>query len=114
MAQRLASSAAPQIATAISDYASPAASELWAETPDDGSRLPTILIVDQNPTNRKLVRALLQPVRCRILEAPRPSQALSLVQSEHVDLVVTEIVSPEIDGLELCRRLKSRRATRMI
>jgi putative two-component system response regulator len=87
---------------------------VWADPLEDGSRAPTVLVVDQNATNRKLLRVLLRPLNCVVLEAARPSSALSILESEQIDLVVTEIVSPEIDGLELCRRLKSRRSTRLI
>jgi putative two-component system response regulator len=56
----------------------------------------------------------LRPLNCAVLEAARPSKALEIIESRKVDLVVTEILCPEINGLELCRRLKSRRSTRLI
>lgn len=50
----------------------------------------------------------------RVLEAKRPSEALTILSQEKVDLIVLDLMLPEISGPELCRRLKSARETRLI
>ena len=66
------------------------------------SQGPTILVVDSVEMNRRLFRAMLKAAPYRILEATRPTQALHILETEKVDLVVVDMVMPELSG-----RLKS-------
>lgn len=67
----------------------------------------TILIADDSPTLRMLVRRALEPGRHRIVEAEDGGVALSLLARDPADLVITDVNMPEMDGLTLIRRLRA-------
>ncbi len=73
--------------------------------------MPTVLVVDDEPTIRVLVRASLQETGCRILEAVDGRSALDLARDGHPDLMLLDIALPRLSGLEVCRQLKADPAT---
>ena len=73
----------------------------------------TILVVDDEPRNRKLVRGLLTAEGYQVVEAPDGQVALEMAQSGP-DLILLDIMMPVLDGLETCRRLKEDQETRDI
>ena len=75
---------------------------------------PTVLIVDDIDLNRRLLRGILKATPYRILEAKRPSVAFSLLDMEKVDLIVVDLVLPEMSGMEFCQMVKSERRTQLI
>ncbi|HZO56118.1 MAG TPA: HD domain-containing phosphohydrolase [Bryobacteraceae bacterium] len=81
---------------------------------DVGERQPTILIVDDLEINRRLLRAMLKAAPYRVLEARRPAEALSVLETEHVDLLILDLMMPEMSGLEFCHRIKSNRRTQLV
>ena len=74
----------------------------------------TILIVDDNPLNMKLSRVLLAGEGYRVLTAADATEAMSVVQDCHPQLILMDIQLPGVDGLELTRRLKADPSTRDI
>lgn len=85
--------------------------------PPDGlsePQSPTVLIVDEMDLNRHLLKAILKTSGYRILEASRPSDAFTMLERETVDLVIVDLIMPEMSGTEFCARLKGSRATRFI
>jgi putative two-component system response regulator len=74
----------------------------------------TILFVDPVDVNRRLMRAWLKGADYRILEVPRVAAAWEVFEREKVDLVIVDLMLPEVGGFEFCRMLKSRRATQLI
>lgn len=75
------------------------------------SRAPgerTILIVEHNRTNLRLLRGLLKYLNCRIVEAHDGAMALQLLQTmeKPPDILLTDIVMPHIDGITLIRWLR--------
>ncbi|HXN49776.1 MAG TPA: response regulator [Bryobacteraceae bacterium] len=70
----------------------------------------TILVVDDEPRIRSLVKSVLERRHHRILEASDGVEALGIVARPKVriDLLLTDIVMPGIDGIELARRTTSR------
>jgi len=86
----------------------------WESVVEDALPAPTILIVDNIDLNRRLLRAMLKTAPYRILEAKRPSTALATLEREKVDLVVLDLVMPEMSGPDFCRLLKTDRKTRLI
>ena len=67
---------------------------------------PRVLCVDQNEDAREMLSELL---KCSLIETRAvgtAAQALSLIQSEHFDLYLLEAYLPDLDGVELCRRLR--------
>ena len=75
---------------------------------------PCILVVDDNPTNLKLVSDVLAFDGYRILKAVDAEEALSLIQKCPPDLILTDIALPGMDGLTMTRLLKDDPKTRHI
>lgn len=73
-----------------------------------------VLIVDDNDSNRKLCRAILEPGGYQIREAANGKEGLQIVRSELPDLILMDVQMPAMDGLETLRRLKDDPATRNI
>jgi len=65
----------------------------------------TVLIVDDDPQILRLVQAMLGPQNVRVLAAPRPSDALRICGEEKVDLLISDISMPEMDGNKLAERV---------
>jgi two-component system, cell cycle response regulator len=66
-----------------------------------------ILVVDDVPANIKLLEARLLADYFEVLTATDGAQALEICGRTHVDLVLLDIMMPEVDGFEVCARLKS-------
>jgi putative two-component system response regulator len=73
-----------------------------------------ILLVDDNTANLQVLRESLEGLGCKILVAKNGSNALAIVEKAHPDLILLDIMMPEMDGYEVCRRLKADEATRHI
>jgi two-component system, sensor histidine kinase and response regulator len=71
-----------------------------------GDTRPCVLVVDDEPMNRSLLRASLAST-CDVLEAGNGAEALRLVEQRRVDLVLLDVMMPELDGFEVCRRIKA-------
>ncbi|HXH37347.1 MAG TPA: response regulator [Thermoanaerobaculia bacterium] len=74
----------------------------------------SILVVDDNSTNRKLVSDVLQCDGYRILQASDAETAQEIIRSTPPDLILMDIALPGMDGLTLTRLLKADVATRHI
>jgi len=66
-----------------------------------------ILIVDDNPLNVKLLAARLTREYYAVLTANNGKEALALAQQEPPDLILLDVMMPEMDGYETCRRLRA-------
>ncbi|MDM8527011.1 ATP-binding protein [Anaerolineales bacterium HSG24] len=73
---------------------------------------PAILIVDDNPTNLGVLFNYLRMFKTFPIK--NVEKALKLLQRQHVDLILLDIMMPDIDGYEMCRRLKNNPATQDI
>ena len=69
--------------------------------------MPTVLVVDDEPIVRDVVVRYLQSAGYRTLEAGDGEHARALVEEERPALVVLDVMLPGIDGLELCRWIRS-------
>ena len=67
---------------------------------------PTVLIVNDDQVALDLLRDLLKPEGYRVLEALSPHRALELAAVIRTDIIVCDVAMPEMNGMELCRRLK--------
>ncbi len=74
----------------------------------------TLLIVDDLPLNIRLLTQVLRDVGYRLLFATNGADALDIARAEQPDLILLDINMPEMDGYEVCKRLKSRHSTRRI
>jgi signal transduction histidine kinase/FixJ family two-component response regulator len=71
------------------------------------SLAPRILVVDDEPVNRRLLDVLLTPEFGRPIHAGDGQAALDAFAAAPFDLVVADVMMPGVDGLELCRRLRA-------
>ncbi|WP_343733123.1 response regulator [Duganella sp.] len=67
---------------------------------------PTVLIVDDTPDNITLLSTLLKD-KYNTKVATSGATALQIVASSKVDLILLDIMMPDVDGIETCRRLKA-------
>lgn len=106
--------------TAAADRATSLTSRLLElaqpQAPDDWSigslaqGTETILLVEDDPPVRELVRRVLESAGYHVLLAASPSEAEQLLGQEHeVDLLVTDVVMPEMSGYELAARARRSR-----
>ncbi|MEI6414838.1 MAG: response regulator [Pseudomonadota bacterium] len=94
----------PQIAVVEDVPAPPAPSDLDK---------PTVLVVDDTPDNLTLVSGLLEN-DYQVKVATRGDKALKICETAPPDLILLDIMMPEMDGFEVCRRLKADLATASI
>lgn len=73
-----------------------------------------ILCVDDEPFNLELLEAMLEPRGYEVVLAADGREALEKMRAEQIDLCLLDVMMPEIDGFEVCRRIKSDEALRAI
>jgi two-component system KDP operon response regulator KdpE len=66
----------------------------------------TLLVVDDEPQIRRVVRNALASEDTRVLDAASGSDALDLAAAERPDVVVLDLGLPDMQGIEVCRRLR--------
>src|SRR5213595_1351866 len=69
------------------------------------------LVVDDEPLIRRLIRRALVTARIDVAEARDGLQALSAIEREQVDLVITDVRMPGLSGLGLLERLRATHAS---
>ena len=79
-------------------------------TPSKGN----ILVVDDTPANLRVLMQLLSEQKYKVRVAPNGKLALDSINAEPPDLILLDILMPEIDGYQLCEQLKSDEKTREI
>ncbi|MCC8153974.1 MAG: response regulator [Tannerellaceae bacterium] len=79
----------------------------------DGKQMFQILLVENDRDTRKVLKKKLQDLY-HVLVAANGKEALLLMKSQHVDIVVSDIRMGEMDGFELCRSIKENSQTNHI
>ena len=67
-----------------------------------------ILIVDDDPVARRILEEAMSGLGHDVLSANDGREAWAIVEREPIDVLMTDWVMPEMDGLELCRRVRAR------
>jgi two-component system sensor histidine kinase/response regulator len=67
----------------------------------------SIVIVDDTPENLRLLAQMLSEQGYRVRSAPNGERALASVQKERPDLILLDILMPDMNGYEVCQRLKA-------
>ncbi|MDT8328411.1 MAG: phosphate regulon transcriptional regulator PhoB [Roseovarius sp.] len=75
---------------------------------------PTVLLVEDEPAQREVLSYNLEADGFRVLTACNGEEALLLVEESPPDIIVLDWMMPNVSGIEVCRRLKTRSETRAI
>src|SRR6202046_1783063 len=73
-----------------------------------------ILVVDDVPANVRLLEARLSAQYFDVLTAANGTEALEIATRAECDIILLDVMMPDIDGFEVCRRLKSNPSTHFI
>ncbi len=65
-----------------------------------------ILVVDDNPYDRKILRANLEHHNCEVIEAADGQEGLELAQTYKPDVIISDALMPRIDGFQFLRSIK--------
>lgn len=76
--------------------------------------MATIMVVDDEAQMRKLVRLMLTGNGYAVVEASTGKEALKYLEEGDVDLLITDIVMPDMDGLELIQEAKKLRPVQKV
>lgn len=68
--------------------------------------MPLVIVVDDNLTNRTVLRAMLEHLGAGVLEAFDGVEGLELLNRTRCDLLLADIHMPRMDGLEMVRRMR--------
>jgi len=74
--------------------------------PNDEPELPLVLLVDDAPEQRRAIQELLSACPCRLIQAASGPQALAVALREKPDLILLDLLMPDMDGMEVLRELK--------
>lgn len=66
-----------------------------------------VLLAEDDPDNRRLVRALLEPIADEVVEVENGTDAVTYLQRESFSVVVLDIRLPQTDGLDILRQLRA-------
>lgn len=77
-------------------------------------RSKKILVVDDDPAQLKLMERLLANQSHEVLTATNGQEAMRIVLSDEPRIVITDLVMPEMDGLDLCRALREHEGVRFV
>ena len=73
----------------------------------DHDRIPQVLVVDDEPNIRELVQVALKFHGCSVSTAGSGREALRQAEAVRPDLIVLDVMLPDLDGFEVCRRLRA-------
>lgn len=80
----------------------------------DENRPCTVMVVDDTPANLELLGNILRAEGLRVLQFPRGAMALRAALQSPPDLFLLDVMMPDMDGFEVCRRIKESEALREI
>jgi len=69
--------------------------------------MPRILYIEDNPHNMRLVRKMLRMQQYELLEAVNGADGIQVALDHHPDLILLDINLPDLDGVEVCQRIRS-------
>jgi two-component system phosphate regulon response regulator PhoB len=86
--------------------------------PGEGARrttlVPKILVVEDEPAVRDVLKDILGVAGFEVITIPSGKGAPELAEKETPDAILLDVILPDVDGIEICRRLKARESTKSI
>jgi excisionase family DNA binding protein len=76
--------------------------------PGKPARGPLVLVVDDNPNVREVVRINLEMEGYSVREAGNAEEGLAAVEDDEPDLILLDVMMPQVDGWEMLRRVQER------
>src|SRR5690242_5202479 len=73
-----------------------------------------ILIVEDDPTNLKLINIILSSGGHKVFDSEKGGEALEIIKSEKPDLILVDLVLPDMNGVELAKKLGEDKSTAQI
>jgi two-component system, OmpR family, response regulator ResD len=73
----------------------------------DARKTKKILVVDDEPSIRDLLRVVLESRGFKVIEAGNGLEALHIFEANQPDMVILDVMMPQMDGMECCRRLRT-------
>jgi two-component system KDP operon response regulator KdpE len=70
------------------------------------SQQPHVLVIDDEPQILRAVRTILTAKQFRVTTAARGEEGLTLAAAQAPDLIILDLSLPDLDGIEICRRLR--------
>lgn len=70
-------------------------------------RLRSVLLVDDEPEIRDILREILDEHDCRVLEANNGKEAFQISRTEKIDILITDLLMPEQEGIETIRQFRN-------
>jgi len=89
------------------DAGTDAAEEAPVPTADAPRHAGTILIADDEPVNLRVLESQLTARGYRVVKAYSGAEALRLIRPDRFDLVILDVMLPELSGYEVCRKIRS-------
>jgi CheY-like chemotaxis protein len=77
----------------------------------DSAEDVTVLVVDDQPPNLRLMDAVLSPRGYKVIAVESGQKALTALKESPIDVVLLDIVMPGMDGHEVCRQIRADEAT---
>lgn len=77
---------------------------------DIGMHPSRVLIVDDDPAMHQMIKPLLQMLECEAISAMNGAEALQQMTSRPPDLILLDVLLPDVSGLDVCRRIRSQPA----
>ncbi|MBK8989129.1 MAG: response regulator [Chloroflexi bacterium] len=74
----------------------------------------SVMVVDDEPMTRTLLQLMLAPADCEVTEAEDGLDALEKIEQNLPDLVILDVMMPQMDGITLCRALRENAATAVL
>lgn len=83
------------------------AEDLLALVSQNLSLPATVLVVDDDDDARRVVRRVLESARLRVIESSSGRDALAMLRQEHPDLLILDLMMPEVDGFAVLEQIRS-------